>query len=458
MSEPITPTPQDTLSAFIAQQRAPLMAGLEWSVLQALDGLRAEFDGLLGGLDLAEKREYVRLQRAWIDAQHTMEQGIRQLTEAFELHALESLRSALITLTGQYIDPKVAKINTRYLKHSGRVRRELKGDEIKISSVTLWDAACMNYDGLTGWSYPGRTGLADASYLDRNINATAGEFIALVRRLDLGGQLRRRLDQALQANASLGSSIMRLANAEFEFALIEALRNTEASRVDRDKYQQVKRALAGEARWERVEEMLLFVPHGTDNISWLPQSIGLVGHYAGQPPGDSLSIPHIVFSVSGCKGAFSFIPNRPGGSLRHHASHRQACEVFHAEFHAAYRAGRVDWLYQIMWLRDCARLKQIGKTAQPRRDLEGLEKLVDWLARVIPSVNIVDKVGYVRNVVQKSPALSLNDFYRERSRANLQELAHQTPGFMPTMIELFQTLIGEILDVLLIPVPGALKG
>jgi len=75
-------------------------------------GLRAEFDGLLGGLDLAEKREYVRLQRAWIDAQHTMEQGIRQLTEAFELHALESLRSALITLTGQYIDPKVAKINT----------------------------------------------------------------------------------------------------------------------------------------------------------------------------------------------------------------------------------------------------------------------------------------------------------------------------------------------------------
>jgi len=29
---------------------------------------------------------------------------------------------------------------------------------------------------------------------------------------------------------------------------------------------------------------------------------------------------------------------------------------------------------------------------------------------------------------------------------------------MPTMIELFQTLIGEILDVLLIPVPGALKG
>ncbi|MCP1508096.1 hypothetical protein J2Y83_004069 [Pseudomonas marginalis] len=458
MGEPINPAPQNELTDFIAQQRAPLMAGPEWSALQALDALRTEFDGLLGVLNLAEQREYVSLQRAWIDAQHTLERDIRQFTVAFEEHAMASLRSELKALTGQDIDPTVAKIHTRYLKPSGRVRREFKGDEILVSHVTLWDAACMNYDGLTGWSYPGRTGLADASYLDQGVNATASDFIALVRRLDLGGQLRDHLDQALQANASLGSGIMRLANAEFAFALIDALRDTKASRVDRDKYQQVKRALAGEARWEHVEEMLLFVPHGTDNVSWLPQSIGFVGQYVGKPPGDSLSIPHIVFSVSGCKGAFSFIPNRPGGSLRHHDSHREACEVFHAQFHSAYREGQTGWLYQIMCLSDCARLKQIAQTAQPRRDLEGLEKLVDWLARAIPKVDIVDKVGYVRNAVQKVPPVSLNDFYLKRSRANLQELAHQTPGFMSTMLELFQTLISEILDVLLIPVPGALKG
>ncbi|NVZ72935.1 NEL-type E3 ubiquitin ligase domain-containing protein [Pseudomonas costantinii] len=463
MVEPNTNTAsQDPLVEFTAQQQGPLMASPEWSALQALDFLRTKVDGFLGTLNDEEKREYVRLQKAWIDAQKTLEQGISQLTKAFEQQALATLRAELKTLTGQDIDPTVAQIHTRYLQSSGLVRRAAHEDEgegvVKVASVTLWNAACLNYDGLTGWSYPGRTGLADASYLDKEINATAGDFIALVRRLDIGGQLKERLDQALQAGASLGNEVMRLASAEFEFALIEALKNTADSRVDRDKYQHVKRALAGEARWERVEEMLLFVPHGLDNISWIPQTMGLVGQYVGPPPGDSLSIPHIVFSVSGCKGAFSFFPNRPGGSLRHNASHREACEEFHVAFDGFYTRGKVDWLYQIMLLRDCARLKQIAKKTPPPRDLEGFAKLIHLLAQSMPVTDRPRAIGYVRNSVQKVPVVSLNDFYIARCRANLQELANETPGFMSTLIELFQAVFSEILNVLLIPVPGALKG
>ncbi|MGC3713708.1 hypothetical protein ACPTJA_14425, partial [Enterococcus faecalis] len=81
----------------------------------------------------------------------------------------------------------------------------------------------------------------------------------------IGRRLKRHLEQALQANNPLGQHLLETATAEFEFALIEALKNTTASRVDRDKYQHVKRALAGEASWGRVEEMLLYVPHGVDN-------------------------------------------------------------------------------------------------------------------------------------------------------------------------------------------------
>ncbi|OIN54113.1 NEL-type E3 ubiquitin ligase domain-containing protein [Pseudomonas costantinii] len=463
MVEPNTNTAsQGPLIEFTAQQQGPLMASPEWSALQALDFLRTKFGGFLGTLNDEEKREYVRAQKAWIDAQKSLEQGISQLTKAFEQQALASLRAELKTLTGQDVDPTVAQIHTRYLQSSSRVRRAAHEDEservVKVASVTLWDAACLNYDGLTGWSYPGRTGLADASYLDKEINATAGDFIALVRRLDIGGQLKERLDQALQAGASLGAEVMRLASAEFEFALIEALKNTTDSRIDRDKYQYVKRALAGEAQWERVEEMLLFVPHGLDNISWIPQTMGLVGQYVAPPPGDSLSIPHIVFSVSGCKGAFSFFPNRPGGSLRHNASHREACEEFHVAFHAFYSRGKVDWLYQIMLLRDCARLKQIAKKTPPPHDLEGFAKLIHSLAQSIPTTDRPRAIGYVRNSVQKVPVVSLNDFYIARCRANLQELANETPGFMSTLIELFQAVFSEILNVLLIPVPGALKG
>lgn len=457
----ISSAPQDELSDFMAAQPGTLLAAPQWSALEALDGMREKFDGFLDALSVAQKFEYVRLQQAWINAQKTLEQAIQQLTEDFEQKALASLCAALKTLTGQDIDPGVARIHTRYLQAQSRVRRAADGDAqgtIKVASLTLWEAACLNYDGLTGWSYPGRTGLADASYLDTEVNTTAAKFIALVRQLNIGGQLKTQLDQSLRANAALGTAIMGLASAEFEFALIEALRDTSASRVDQAKYQQVKQALAGALPWGAMEEMLLFIPHGVDNISWLPQQLGFIGQHMSRPPGDSLSVPHLVFSVDKVKGAFSFFPGRPGGALRHHDSHREACEEFHVAFHGFYSRGHVDWLYQVMLLRDCARLKQIAKTTPPPQGLEGLGALIYRLSRAIPTLNNVQQIGYVRNPVTKAPVVSLCDFYLSRCRGNLKELAHQTPGFMPTMIELFQTVIGEILNVLLIPVPGALKG
>lgn len=461
MDEPLTSAaPQDLLAEFMAQPSEQLMSGPEWSASQALDLMRMQLNGFLGELDDAQKRDYVRLQRAWIDAQHTLEQCIRQLTAGFEQQALATLRVELKSLTGQVIDPMVAQIHTRYLKPADRARRAVDEAQgvIKLASVSLWNAACLNYDGLTGWSYPGHTGLADASYLDTGINATAAEFIALVRRLDIGGQLKQRLDQALQGDAALGLAINALAATEFEFALIEALRNSPASRVDRHQYQQLKRALAGEVQWGSVEEVRLFIPHGMGPRAWIPRVIGFSGQYVTAPLGDSLSIPHLVFSVEGCDGAFSFFPNRPGGALRHHANHGEASEVFHRDFRDCYREGQVEWLYQVMLLRDCAQLKQVAKRTAPPRDLEGFAKLIYSLAQAIPKPGPVNKIGYTRNGVQTTPLASLHAFYIKRCRANLQELANETPGFMPALIELFQTLLSEVLNVLLIPAPGALKG
>lgn len=461
MVEPITSsTPQDPLREYLAAQQPVLMAAPEWSALQGLDAMREKVGSFFGALHEQETFEYVRLQKAWVDAQHTLEKAVQQLTEAFEQHAGSELRAELKKLTGQDIDPTVTRIYTRYKASGGEQRGDAEG-AIKVASLTLWDAACLNYDGLTGWTFPGRTGLAGASYLDDGVSATASQFIALVRRLDIGAQLNTQLQRALQANGSLGRGIMALATAELEFALIEALRDTTASRVDRHKYQQVKRALAGEVRWGRVEEMRLFIPHGVDNTSWIPQHVGLTGQYVSEPAGDCLSIPHLVFAVSDCPGAFSFFPNRPGGSLRHHDSHREACEEFYVAFHGFYRKGKVDWLYQAMSLRDSARLINIVKAGPPpdfTGATEAFARLLYRLAQAIPTLGTVQKIGYVRVTVQQVPLVSLSNFYVQRCADNLKELANETPGFMPTMIELAQTLISEIITLLLTPVPGALKG
>ena len=460
MTEPITPAASlDPLSEFIAEQQSPLMAAPEWTALQALDAIRVKFDGFLANFNEEEKLEYVRLQKALIQAQQAVERETAQFTQAFERQAIGTLRAELKTLTGQDIDPTVAQIHTRYLQSSRRVRRVANEDEvIKVASLTLWDAACRNYDGLTGWSYPGHTGLEQASYLDSGIDTTAGEFIALVRRLDLGGQLKQQLSDALRGNAALGSSFMGLASAEFAFALIEALKNTRLSHVDRAKYRQVKQALAGAVRWNVTEVMRVFVPHGLDNVSWQPQTLGLTGQYVAPPPGDCLSIPHLVFSVTGCTGAFSYFPNRPGGSLRHHDSARTACEEFHVAFHGFYLRGKVDWLYQMMSLRDCARLSQIAKVTARPDNVDFFASLVYALAQSIPTVDHPRQIGYVRASVQKVPIVALHDLYIERCQANLQELANATPGFMSTLIDVTQTVLNELLDLLLIPVPGALKG
>ncbi|WP_446432864.1 NEL-type E3 ubiquitin ligase domain-containing protein [Pseudomonas sp. 1152_12] len=429
------------------------MSGAEWSVMRALDPLHESLTVFFGELDAQERHDYARLQRAYLNAQGTFENAIRHFNLDFETAALATLSAELEKLVGKAVDPKVARIHTRYLKPT-----EHQKDRIGVSSLTLWDAACMNYGGLTGWSFPGHTDLAGASYLDSHVNITPRQFIALVRRLDIGGQLRQQLEQALQPTASLGIHIMAFASAEFEFALIEALKNTKASRVDTDRYQCVKRALMGEARWGTVEEMMLFIPHGVDNTSWLPQYIGLTGQYVSAPPGDSLKIPHIVFSVEGCKGAFSFFPNRPGGSLRHHDSHREACEEFHVAFHGFYLLGKVDWLHQVMGFSDCARLKDIAKKKPQPPDLTPQGKLLYQLVQYIPTLTNVQKIGYKRESVRKTPIVILNDFYINRSQANLQELANKTSGFMAALIELFETVVGETLNLLLIPVPGPLKG
>ena len=458
MTEPIVVATSLTVFTAEQQERGPLLAGEEWSVLQALDVMRGKFERFLGALNDQEKLDYVRLQQVKIESQNAVEAGIRKLTEQFERQALGSLRDALNTLTGQDIDPKNARIHTRYLPPSRRVRRTADGPEETVASMTLWDAACLNYDGLTGWSFPGQTGLAHASYLDASINASSADFIALVRNLDIGGQLRELLDQALAAPSSLGGMIMALASAEFEFALIDALKDVATSGVDRPKYQQLKRALTGAVRWGSVEEMLLFIPHGVDNISWRPQFMGLTGQYVGRPRGDSVTIPHIIFSVVGCKGAFSYFPDRPGGALRHYDSHREACEAFHVEFQAFYRTGQVDWLYPLLALRDNVRLKGIVKPVPRPEGLSPQATVLYDLVQWLPKRADVQKVGYVRNTVEKVPVVSLHGCYIKRCRTNLQELAGETTGFMATVGSVFRTVISETLDLLLIPAPGPLKG
>ena len=444
------------------------MSGTEWSVTRVLVPLRKKLEGFFSGLDAQEQLDYVRLQKAYLNAQTTFEAAIRQLGADLETTSLGALSAGLEKLAGKAIDPKSARIHTRYLKPADirtqpdpllRVRRAIDSgvDNVAVSSVTLWDAACMNYGGLTGWGFPGNVSLEEASYLDPNVGISAADFIALVRKLNIGAKVRASLNEALSAPSQLGGQVLALATAELQFALIEAFRTANKSGVNQERYRAVTRAMSGEGAWDYTEEVKMFIPHGRGNEGG-GAGYGLLGIYQNLPKGDYLSVAHVIFSVKACKGAFSYFPNRPGGALRHYDSFSQAAKDFHVAFNAFYSRKELGWLYQAMALSDYARLMA---TLVKERPPEGLNVVAGFLYRLFgraPELNEVKHIGYRRESVENAPVISLCRFYTERSKANLKTLAHETPGLMPTLLEIFQTLFNEIISLLLIPVPGPLKG
>ncbi|TSD75882.1 hypothetical protein FFI16_005420 [Pseudomonas sp. KBS0710] len=471
MTEPeVTPPAVDTLSAYIEEQQAlgPLMSGAEWSMTRVLMPLRKTLERFYGCLDVQQQQDYLRLQRAYVQAQTIFEAAIDQLVAEHEATSLSTLTAALKKLAGKEVDPKVARIHTRYVKPADtsspndpalRVPRAVddRVDSTGLSSITLWEAACMNYSALSGWSFPGHVSLTEASYLDSNVGISAGDFIGLVRELNLGDVLRKRLDSALQSTTLLGAQVMALATAELEFALIEALRTTETSRVDREKYQAVVSALSGESPWEVTEEVKMFIPHGPNNTNGTVR-YGLLGVYTDLPRGDYLSIPYVIFSVKGCKGAFSYFPNRPGGAFRHYDKFLEAAEEFYVGFKAFHARKEMRWLYQSMSLSDYARLSaRPAKETRPE-ELNAFARLLYRLFGRASELTQVNNIGYRRQSVNDGPTVSLCRFYIERCRSNLKVLAHETPGIMATLLEFSQTLFGEIISLLLIPAPGPLKG
>ncbi|WP_428552258.1 NEL-type E3 ubiquitin ligase domain-containing protein [Pseudomonas edaphica] len=430
--------------------------------------LRKTLERFFGSLDEQEQQDYIRLQKAYVSAQTTFEAAIKQLGADLETTLLASLTARLKALAGKEVDPKVARIHTRYVKPADtstpnnptlRVPRAIddRVDSEGLSSVTLWEAACMNYSGLSGWGFPGHVSLKEASYLDSNVGISAADFIELVRELNLGTQLRTRLDSALQNSTLLGAQVLALATAELEFALIEALRTTDRSRVDREKYHAVVGAFSGESPWDVTQEVKLFIPYGPNNINGT-ERYGLLGVYTDLPRGDYLSIPYVIFSVKGCKGAFSYFPDRPGGALKHYDKFSEAADEFYVGFKAFYARKEMGWLYQSMSLSDYARLNaRPAKESRPE-ELNAFAQFLYRLCGRASRLTQVNHIGYKRDSVYNAPTVSLYRFYIERCRANLKVLAHETPGAMATLLEFSQTLFGEIINLLLIPAPGPLKG
>ncbi|WLH91482.1 hypothetical protein PSH87_05670 [Pseudomonas sp. FP453] len=240
-----------------------LQSSESWGQQQALALLRQIMAQSMSPLTSAQRLEYLRLQRAAHDAFKAVDAENTRLIKDFKDIGVAQLRNKLGGL-----DPHAITLHTRYLEklepplpweprkstlgglaQGARFRRDV--DEWKyrthVSSLSLWDAACLNFDFATGTPQASGHRYVDASYLTgvSEKRLSVSQFIAISRELDLGGQLQARLSSALGPGGKLHGLIETSARTHLLFEALEAYRDRATTGLTQPLYDKLVAAIDG---------------------------------------------------------------------------------------------------------------------------------------------------------------------------------------------------------------------
>ncbi|WP_347170424.1 hypothetical protein AAHI06_06570 [Pseudomonas salmasensis] len=178
-----------------------------WNRQQALEMISQTVTQSLASLTPDQQQTYVKLQREAHAALTAVEHANAALISTFKTQGLVRLREKI---GGQ--DPEKVLLHTRYLEpvtpplpweprrsdvndqRQGRFRRAY--DEWKyrphLSTMSLWEAACLNFSHTTQTPQASGQTFVDATYLSGNEDPslTVEAFIQITRELDLGGNYK----------------------------------------------------------------------------------------------------------------------------------------------------------------------------------------------------------------------------------------------------------------------------
>lgn len=387
-----------------------LQSSESWGRQQALELLRQTLAQSMNSLTLAQQRDYIRLQRNAVTALKAVDSANARLIEQFKSSGLTQLRSKL-----GGIDPQKAFINTRYLEkldtpqpweprssnlggltHSPRFRRAV--DEWKyrahVSRMSLWEAACLNFDFGTGNPQASGHSHVDASYLTGvdEKQLTVSRFIAISRELDLGGQLHTALTLALGPGGTLQGLIEASARAHLLFEALEAYRNRASSGVTQATYDALVAAIDGSGA------ALPFDTLSMDLDNTLIQGVPFV------PSGESIPVPLLLIHVASL-GVVSYFPFRPSGAMRYHLDAKSAGAHFHAELKRSHHDGDLGWFSRQLPVTEINQFKDLLRE-EPRP--EGLSLVAGYLYDTFHTLFPEKTLDHIRFVNDPKPARPLS--------------------------------------------------
>lgn len=444
-----------------------LQSSDSWYRQQALAMIRETLARTMSSLTLQQQRDYVRLQREAHQALQAVERENNTIIQTFKTEGLARLRDRLDGL-----DPELVFLNTRYLEKqepplpweprtseplrnsiNRRFRRAY--DEWKYraheSSLSLWDAACLNFGFATANPQSSGHSFIDASYLSgaEDLALTVEQFIKIVRELDLGGQLQVRVKASLEDGGKLNSLLQASTRACLLFEALDAYRNRATTGITQEHYQQVVDTVNGTGKPLGFDTLGM-----STGVTLLPtETIGLSQ--------DTVPIPLLLFRVASL-GVLSYFPFRPGGALRYHADARQANADFVKQLKDSHRQGDLGWFAIQLPLAEMQGFKQrLKEQTRPAGVSAAAGFLYDAFHRLFPQRSL-DSLRFTPDSShnrKKDWVHTCANYQVLRYEANLAVLAtSRSARDRQALIDGAAAIAKEILEMLMTPVPGGVTG
>ncbi|MBV4478567.1 NEL-type E3 ubiquitin ligase domain-containing protein [Pseudomonas khavaziana] len=433
-----------------------LQSNESWARQQALEFIRQTFTRTLASLTPSQQQDYVRLQREALHALNAVDKANTELIDAFKTDGLVQLRSKLGGL-----DPEAIFLHTRYLEEVGapqpweprtsdilplagqRFRRAF--DEwmyrAHVSTMSLWDAACLNFDFATEVKHKTGHSFVDSTYLTgvNKQQLNVQRFIAISRELDLGGQLKNRLETVLGPGGTLQALIQASARACLRFEALEAYRNRASTGVTWALHEQLVQAIDGSGP-----------ALGFDTLSMQ------TGPYETAVP-----LPLLLIRVASL-GVLSYFPFRPGGALHFHTDAKAAGAQFLADLKLGQRNRDLGWFSRQLPMSQMHAFKQLlSDESRPTGLSPAAGFLYDTFHHWFPE-RTVDQLRFT-NDPQSGPGKTLVQAFAarqvQRYQANLSTLATtRSERDLQAVIDGAAAVADEVLQLLLTPIPGGVTG
>ncbi|MBN0979320.1 hypothetical protein JTY93_21270 [Pseudomonas hygromyciniae] len=441
-----------------------LQSSITWAQQEAVDQIRHNLTQALGNLTLAEKKRYIQLQRDALAALAAVETEKERVVQTFKSEGMEQLRSRI----GDR-DPEAFQFQTTYREkvekpfpwepqpaERPRYRRRSYTEDWHyidhVKSMSLWEAACLNFGFTYGRITESGYSLVQASKVigpgdDRSL--TAQEFIDVARELDLGGQLKRSINAILGEDGTLRRLMEVSARTLLQFDVLEAWRNRTESGLTQEMYEHLNAAIEGSGTQPEIESL------------GVTSGVTLVVAVPFVPWDNIIPIPLLLIRVAAL-GVLSYFPFRPGGALRYHPDARSAEQDFRQQLLDSHQQEDLGWFSRQLPLVGMSVFSKLI-TRKPRPDgmswLAG--KLYDGFHKAFPA-RTLDDIRFSADPKTERPVSLVQALtYRQiqRCQADLDTLAvDRSEADWQALKDAAQEIKAEILGLLLTPLPGGVMG